>query len=470
MKRRTRIAFVGLLFFWPLLRTQTTGVLLSAASSSFSWAVDCYYLYLLSGVVFSIVGVCAGHTLRFLISRKRIVLGCAAIASACNIVLASAIELDAVHPLLLSVGTLLFALCIPLLILAWMCTCADLLGEDHHRIALYIAASFVASFLLGFTQYLPYPIPFLLPIACPLISALCWYAVTREQQDVESTAKTDLRTTFRQLPAKSITLLIITMFLSCFLIGVVRSGSIAPASDTVLFIAKDIATIIVTAIIAVMLHALIVTRRSLRIIWIFIFSVLCLGQLIVLSFHDSPLALLGIGASSAARASLSFFLFFYLLTLIHEKHLPVIPITAGIFLSTNVVSDALSFAVVPALSNAIGVDYSQLIRPVSLAVSVIVFLCLAFFAGSLALSYPSSSDRLSDAEVDLETRIRNLTELYGISQRECEVMELIVQGFSYKATAERLHISEGTVQSHIKRWYTKLDVHSRQELIDIVRE
>ena len=61
-----------------------------------------------------------------------------------------------------------------------------------------------------------------------------------------------------------------------------------------------------------------------------------------------------------------------------------------------------------------------------------------------------------------------LQEEYGLSTRETEVMELIARGNSMPAIAERLVISENTVRTHAKHIYTKLDVHKRQELLDLL--
>lgn len=59
---------------------------------------------------------------------------------------------------------------------------------------------------------------------------------------------------------------------------------------------------------------------------------------------------------------------------------------------------------------------------------------------------------------------------YGLSAREVDVLELLVLGKDAKAIADELFISFNTVRSHIRRIYGKLDVHSRQELLDLVRE
>ena len=70
----------------------------------------------------------------------------------------------------------------------------------------------------------------------------------------------------------------------------------------------------------------------------------------------------------------------------------------------------------------------------------------------------------------VEDACRSMAERFGLSVRETEVMELIARGNSMAAIAERLVISENTVRTHAKHIYTKLDIHRRQELLDMLRE
>lgn len=58
---------------------------------------------------------------------------------------------------------------------------------------------------------------------------------------------------------------------------------------------------------------------------------------------------------------------------------------------------------------------------------------------------------------------------HGLTARETEVLMLLVDGRSLPYVQQRLSISEGTARTHIKHIYTKLDVHSKQDLIDLVR-
>ena len=56
----------------------------------------------------------------------------------------------------------------------------------------------------------------------------------------------------------------------------------------------------------------------------------------------------------------------------------------------------------------------------------------------------------------------------GLTAREREVLELLMRGRTGAYIAETLVISENTARGHVRRLYTKLGVHSRQELIDLV--
>jgi DNA-binding NarL/FixJ family response regulator len=56
-------------------------------------------------------------------------------------------------------------------------------------------------------------------------------------------------------------------------------------------------------------------------------------------------------------------------------------------------------------------------------------------------------------------------EIEDLSNREREVLELLAQGFSNKAIAERLGVSLEAVLWHLKHIYQKLHVHSRTQAV-----
>ncbi|MFD7921445.1 response regulator [Streptomyces sp. NPDC059740] len=71
--------------------------------------------------------------------------------------------------------------------------------------------------------------------------------------------------------------------------------------------------------------------------------------------------------------------------------------------------------------------------------------------GRTALA-PTVADRLMN-------RLR--TPGTALTRREREVLTLVAEGLSNQAVGRRLHLTEGTVKSHLARIYTKLDVDSR---------
>lgn len=56
----------------------------------------------------------------------------------------------------------------------------------------------------------------------------------------------------------------------------------------------------------------------------------------------------------------------------------------------------------------------------------------------------------------------------GLTAREVEVLQLLCKGRSKSYIAESLFISENTVRSHSKHIYAKLDVHSKQDILDLI--
>lgn len=54
---------------------------------------------------------------------------------------------------------------------------------------------------------------------------------------------------------------------------------------------------------------------------------------------------------------------------------------------------------------------------------------------------------------------------YNLSEREKEVLQLLVNGYSYKMIASEMFIAIDTVRSHIKKIYEKLQVNSKSEAV-----
>ena len=66
--------------------------------------------------------------------------------------------------------------------------------------------------------------------------------------------------------------------------------------------------------------------------------------------------------------------------------------------------------------------------------------------------------------------VASLCELYGLTVQEGKVLSLCAKGKNARNIAEELGVSLNTVKSHMRVVYSKLDIHSQQELIKLVDE
>jgi len=68
------------------------------------------------------------------------------------------------------------------------------------------------------------------------------------------------------------------------------------------------------------------------------------------------------------------------------------------------------------------------------------------------------------------SRVGRFAKFANLSERESQVAALLLQGKTYRTIAKELHISENTVKYYVKNIYSKLNIQSRAELIDIMLE
>jgi DNA-binding NarL/FixJ family response regulator len=71
------------------------------------------------------------------------------------------------------------------------------------------------------------------------------------------------------------------------------------------------------------------------------------------------------------------------------------------------------------------------------------------------------ADSVNNREADRPSEGERIQQI--LSQREWEVLTLLLNGCQDKSIAERLKISISTVREHLKSTYRKLNVHSRLE-------
>lgn len=81
-----------------------------------------------------------------------------------------------------------------------------------------------------------------------------------------------------------------------------------------------------------------------------------------------------------------------------------------------------------------------------------------------------SAAEKASSSANFSAKEDTLRELFGLTQRESEVAMLLAEGRSSTYIAGELYLSDNTVRSYVKSIYQKLEVHSKQDLIDFVKD
>lgn len=121
---------------------------------------------------------------------------------------------------------------------------------------------------------------------------------------------------------------------------------------------------------------------------------------------------------------------------------------------------------------------NQFMTLVAITVAVLYLVFLAFITLSaingriVGSSQKTKNQTLPASTIEHAQRkiISSFSKLYGLTNRESQVLELLVKGRSSTFIAKELYLSTNTVKSYSKNLYTKLEVHSKQELIDLFKE
>ncbi len=126
--------------------------------------------------------------------------------------------------------------------------------------------------------------------------------------------------------------------------------------------------------------------------------------------------------------------------------------------------------------SSIGVDHvTVIVISAALVLVVTAYVLFGFryfsFEKSVASVVPAVENARADAPQEtLESRVAALAEHHGLTPREREVFEMLAHGRNREYIESKLVISRNTVKAHVKHIYAKLEVHSHQELLDLVED
>ena len=141
----------------------------------------------------------------------------------------------------------------------------------------------------------------------------------------------------------------------------------------------------------------------------------------------------------------------------------------GIGLSSNVLGVLLGSFIGNAINSVDSQsNYSTIL---ALAIVCVIFVILPPLHKTLSSLLKDHAYLVTFSElstVEQEGVTEKFTQFGDLSERESEVASLLLKRKTYKMIGEELFISENTVKYYVKNIYSKFDVHSRSELIEII--
>ena len=99
------------------------------------------------------------------------------------------------------------------------------------------------------------------------------------------------------------------------------------------------------------------------------------------------------------------------------------------------------------------------------AVDPLILMYAIFNVAIIYYFYRKDPLKLMDSQIAPEDAVMIVSERYGLSKREKEVLELINCGMSNPQIAGELSISENTVKRHVNNIFRKTETQSRHEII-----
>ena len=83
----------------------------------------------------------------------------------------------------------------------------------------------------------------------------------------------------------------------------------------------------------------------------------------------------------------------------------------------------------------------------------------------LKYSFDNLFDNSDANKPSIDDKLRDFCMTYDLTNRQREIVELVIEGLSNKEIGEKLHIAEGTVKVHVYNVFKKVDITSRNQLI-----
>lgn len=135
----------------------------------------------------------------------------------------------------------------------------------------------------------------------------------------------------------------------------------------------------------------------------------------------------------------------------------------------------VGFAVIFAVRTMLHADALHMLSLLSLFVCLLVMSTMLVMEGGAAnmlgiieQAHGAREDAQQSGDRDLREACLSLKGEFGLTDRETDILILLAQGRSAPYIGNALFISPDTANTHKRHIYAKLDVHNKQQLIDMV--
>lgn len=222
-------------------------------------------------------------------------------------------------------------------------------------------------------------------------------------------------------------------------------------------------------------------KQAMQIFWLAASTLLILGLFALVLGYGEVDMMRAIVLS--ARTCLTLILWISLAQRVNSEKPESILKHAMLFMAIDAISSIVTYVIVPALVPDLSLSSSLSIQYV--AFSAVLLLLLAFWVLGLQKSREHEGVIHDSSEADApstkfsaidsnETGKNNpriafvaLMDERGLTKREQQISLLVAEGHTMKKISDLLGVSLGTIQSHTKSIYRKLNVHNKQAIIDL---
>lgn len=444
----------GLSFFWLFLRRPFFSSLLANLQG---YSQECLWLFTLTVVVAAGMLLYFGRTTNTAGKHDRFPILITSIG-ATGLSTVFVISKEASFALA-SAAILCLALSFAALACGWV---SLLMRKSSRSVLLSCLTSFLLACILSAGFLLPPPVSGLLSAAAPLLSCLCWL-FAKSADPLHDRAISEPGNGSRYIPT-TFWLLALFLLMSSVLRGLLYDGSVDTLSPQSTIAPSCIAATLSLLFIGAM-SRLSKEQRALRYLWQIIVAIFFLGLLLLIV--DSPPGIfLGRAAVIASRTCLNVFLLACLCTSGDWATTRPPAFLAAAFLLVDAASSLISYMAVPLFIGFASESFESYITPCA---GLICFVLVIVSYGILGKHLFDGQAPAKPEPPDGNSSVEAWGQAYGLSQREQEVVLLLVEGNTVKRMGDLLFVAPSTVQSHMKSIYRKMDVHTRQEVIDLYR-